>query len=187
MSQAAMKRRMTNEYAAAQPLPFIAYDLTLIWADSKNRHPDRFEVHPVTVSRFGCLPGCTMPTISAKRRGDRLGFQCSASLLYATEEDAEADGAAALLRDFTVLLSRPDYIANDRADTYMAHVQATNVKQAQHLAQLDACRADYGKVINTPELEEEFKSEILQGNIYPDDYAPLLVLKGHHTDLTVAS
>lgn len=90
-------------------------------------------------------------------------------------------------QEWTVLLSRPDYIANDRADTYMTYVHASSVKQAQQLAQLDACRADYGKVINTPELAEEFKSEILQGNIYPDDYAPLLVLKGHHTDLTVAS
>lgn len=90
-------------------------------------------------------------------------------------------------QEWTVLLSRPDYIANDKLDTYMTYVHASSVKQAQQLAQLDACRADYGKVINTPELAEEFKSEILQGNIYPDDYAPLLVFKGHHTDLTVAS
>lgn len=86
-------------------------------------------------------------------------------------------------RKYTVLLSRPDYIANDRADTYMAHVTASNAKQAEHLARLDVCREDYPEVINTPEMEEKFQTEILEGGITPDDYTILLVLEGHQTDV----
>lgn len=65
---------------------------------------------------------------------------------------------------YTVLLLRPDYVASDFGqDTYLAHVEAGSVAEAQVLAQLEAAEAD---------REEE-----------PTDYYTLFVAAGHLNDL----
>lgn len=69
------------------------------------------------------------------------------------------------VEQFTVLVARPDYVANDNLDTFMAHVTTASVAAAQKEARAQAAAAD----------EEE----------YPEDYAILLVVRGHHFDIQV--
>lgn len=69
------------------------------------------------------------------------------------------------LAAFTVLLARPDYIANDTTDTYFTTIWSTTVEAAVATARLEAATAD--------ELEE----------CDLDDYAILLVIAGEHADL----
>lgn len=66
---------------------------------------------------------------------------------------------------YTVLLARPDYIANDITDTYFTTVRGATVEAAVATARLEAATAD--------ELEE----------CDLDDYAVLLVIAGDHEDL----
>jgi len=70
-----------------------------------------------------------------------------------------------LTQDYTVLLSRPDYIADDPLDTYCDHVSETSEKKAVAKARGNAKKAD--------------RSE---GE--PTDYALLFVCKGHVRDLS---
>jgi hypothetical protein len=78
------------------------------------------------------------------------------------------------MNPYTVLLLRPDYIADEFGkDTYMARVGAESVEQAQRAAQLEAKREDDRYC--TPEEVE------LGGD--PDDYAVLMVIEGHHNDI----
>ena len=66
---------------------------------------------------------------------------------------------------YTILLSRPDCIANDTTDTYFTTVWGATVEAAVATARLEAATAD--------ELEE----------CDLDDYAVLLVIAGDHQDL----
>ena len=67
---------------------------------------------------------------------------------------------------FSVLLARPDYIANDNLDTYFTTVWGATVEAAVATARLEAATADG--------LEE----------CDLDDYAVLLVIAGEHADLS---
>lgn len=65
---------------------------------------------------------------------------------------------------FTVLLLRPDYMAEEFGkDTFLTHVDATGRQDAIEAAQIDAHKFDG--------LGEDGE---------PEDYAALLVLHGHH-------
>lgn len=66
---------------------------------------------------------------------------------------------------YSVLLARPDYLANDTTDTYFTTVWGVTVESAVATARLEAATAD--------ELEE--------GDL--DDYAVLLVIAGDHADI----
>lgn len=66
---------------------------------------------------------------------------------------------------YSVLLARPDYLANDITDTYFTTVRGATVEAAVATARLEAATAD--------ELEE----------CDLDDYAVLLVIAGDHEDL----
>lgn len=69
---------------------------------------------------------------------------------------------------YTVLLLRPDYVANTFGqDTYMTHIEAENIAAAQIAAQEEAVFADRADDYD---------------NIHPDDYAVLMVVEGHHLD-----
>lgn len=62
---------------------------------------------------------------------------------------------------YSVLLLRPDYMTdNYGTDTYYTYVSAPNVKAAAAKAKLEAARVD-------------------ENVAKPEDYATLLVLKGH--------
>lgn len=66
---------------------------------------------------------------------------------------------------YTILLARPDYIANDTTDTYFTTVWGATVEAAVATARLEAATADG--------LEE----------CDLDDYAVLLVITGEHADI----
>lgn len=66
---------------------------------------------------------------------------------------------------YSVLLARPDYLANDTTDTYFTTVWGATVEAAVEAARLEAATAD--------ELEECDLT----------DYAVLLVIKGDHQDI----
>lgn len=66
---------------------------------------------------------------------------------------------------YSVLLARPDYLANDTTDTYFTTVWGATVEAAVEAARLEAATAD--------ELEE----------CDLDDYAVLLVIAGAHQDI----
>lgn len=72
---------------------------------------------------------------------------------------------------WTVLLSRPDYIADDQFDTYMTHVEAKNTMHALLKAQKEAYEHDY---------DEDERAE---GIGAAADYRPLLVIEGKHMDV----
>lgn len=75
------------------------------------------------------------------------------------------------MKDYTVLLLRPEYIADAFGqDTYMTHVEAGGVREAQHKAQLEA-------------IHEDFDSEEIEPTGQEADYAILMVIEGHHMDL----
>lgn len=74
-------------------------------------------------------------------------------------------------RKFTVLLNRPDYLANEFGkDTYLAYVEARDIELAQEMAQLQASNADC-------------QSDAEREDANPEDYAVLAVFEGHHEDL----
>ena len=66
---------------------------------------------------------------------------------------------------YSVLLARPDYLANDTTDTYFTTVWGATVEAAVEAARLEAATAD--------ELEECDLT----------DYAVLLVIAGDHQDI----
>jgi hypothetical protein len=69
------------------------------------------------------------------------------------------------MKDYTVLLLRPDYMADEFGkDTYMAYVSAKSVAEAQEAAQHEAYKAD----------------DCCGGW---EDYAVLLVIAGNHRDI----
>lgn len=73
------------------------------------------------------------------------------------------------MNKYTVLLLRPDYIADEFGkDTYLAHVTAAGVAAAQTTAQLDAWVADGGP----------------DENDCCDDYHVLFVAEGYINDLS---
>lgn len=72
------------------------------------------------------------------------------------------------MKPYTVLLLRPDYIADNYGqDTYLAHVNANNPDEAVTAAQVEAYNADGGD-----DADESW-----------EDYHPLIVVDGHHADL----
>jgi hypothetical protein len=73
------------------------------------------------------------------------------------------------LKPYSVLLLYPDYMSDNYGqETYFCHVRALNPDEAIENAQAEAVQA------NTPDGEEPDLSET-------EDFAPLLVLDGHHT------
>ena len=79
------------------------------------------------------------------------------------------------MNNYTVLLLRPDYIADEFGkDTYLAHVVANGAAEAQKLAQAEAWDSDQDE-----DAEDE---DDLSGN--PDDYHVLFCTMGHLRDLS---
>lgn len=71
------------------------------------------------------------------------------------------------MRKFTILLLRPDYVADGfGVDTYLAHVKAQTLEAAVTLAQHEVVKID--------DLDDA----------KADDYHPLITLKGWHDDIT---
>jgi hypothetical protein len=80
------------------------------------------------------------------------------------------------MKTYTVLLLRPDYVADDYGtDTYMTHVDAPTVAAAQAAAQREAVLMDY-----SPQDEPIDEEEILE---HMPDYAVLMVIEGKHMDI----
>lgn len=81
-----------------------------------------------------------------------------------------------MTKPYTVLLMYPDYIAaNYGGETYLAHVDGSNVLDAVNKAQADAVAANYEDEAD----REQFYAEGHSG----DDFEVLLVIEGHHDDL----
>lgn len=71
------------------------------------------------------------------------------------------------MKNYSVLLLRPDYMTdNFGQDTYYAHVTASTPEGAIEAAKLDVLMADASK----------------EGD--KDDYAVLLVIEGHHENVS---
>ena len=72
------------------------------------------------------------------------------------------------MKKFTVLLLYPDYLASNYGEeTYLAHMTAKSVPRAIVAAQREAF--------------DENKLEPDDGE--PIDFAPLMVIEGHHDDI----
>lgn len=77
------------------------------------------------------------------------------------------------MNQYTILLMRPDYVAEQYGeDTYLAHISAENVQDAQVFAQEEAFRVDD---LDTDDGES------------PDAYLVLLVVEGIHHDIKETS
>jgi ABC-type metal ion transport system substrate-binding protein len=83
------------------------------------------------------------------------------------------------MSDWTVLLARPDYIADDNLDTYMTHVEAPTPAKAIRKAQGEAIVCDYASDESTRFAELREFAEYHDR----DDYAVLLVIRGKHEDV----
>lgn len=82
-----------------------------------------------------------------------------------------APTTTAIEKKFTVLLLKPDYVAdNFGQDVALVHVEATDVAQAQFRAREKACAADHP----TDEEREDAGAW---------DYHVLAVFEGHHADI----
>lgn len=76
------------------------------------------------------------------------------------------------MKNYTVLVLRPDYLADPYGeDTYMAHVAAEEVSEAQHLACKEA------NLVDTPVLSSDHDPDSA------GDYFVLAVFEGHLADL----
>jgi hypothetical protein len=70
------------------------------------------------------------------------------------------------MKKYTVLLLRPDYMADDfGTDTYLAQVVADSAKDAVLAAQAGASKTD-------------------DSALSPTDYHPLITIEGWHDDIT---
>jgi hypothetical protein len=70
------------------------------------------------------------------------------------------------MKKFTVLLLRPDYVADGfGTDTYLAQVEADSTSAAVLAAQAEVVKGD--------DLD-----------LIPNDYHPLITLEGWHDDIT---
>lgn len=67
---------------------------------------------------------------------------------------------------FTILLARPDYVANDNLDTFLTTVEGNTPQEAVDAARLEAAVADGFEEIDLI------------------DYAVLIVIAGKHDDLS---
>lgn len=77
------------------------------------------------------------------------------------------------MKKYTVLLLRPDYIADDYGqDTYLAHVEAIDVLTAQETAQREAYQSD------VPPDDDGYDE-----SAYRPDYFVLAVFEGHLNDM----
>jgi hypothetical protein len=74
---------------------------------------------------------------------------------------------------YTVLLLRPDYMASQSDDTYLAHVEAETVEDAAVRAQIEAHESDN---VDNGDGEEVTGSSL--------DYAVLFITTGHLDDLS---
>lgn len=79
------------------------------------------------------------------------------------------------MKKFTVLLQYPDVFSPYGQETYMANVEAEDVKCAQRAAQ----RVAQEGLVGNDELTV-FVAD-------PDDYFVLMVIEGHHYDIKEAS
>lgn len=74
------------------------------------------------------------------------------------------------MKTYTVLLLRPDYISNAYgADTYMTHIEASSVLEAEDFVRAEAHQIDT--------LDGE------GADVDPLDYAVLMVIEGRHMDI----
>ncbi len=74
-------------------------------------------------------------------------------------------------RKFTILVLKPDYIADAFGqDTFLAYVEAHSVDMAESMAQLQASNADCS-------------SDAEREDANPEDYHILAVFEGHLPDL----
>ena len=72
------------------------------------------------------------------------------------------------MKPYTVLLLRPDYIAEPYGqDTYLAHVEAENPANAIEAARIEVWKEDHGGAADDSE-----------------DYHPLFITEGHHQDMS---
>lgn len=73
------------------------------------------------------------------------------------------------MKKYSVMLLRPDYMAccSESADTFYTHVKARNVKAAVYTARQEAMSSDCAEL-----------------DMPPEDYAVLLVIDGHHSDIS---
>lgn len=77
------------------------------------------------------------------------------------------------MNDYTVLLLRPDYMADEFGkDTYLAHVMADGAEQARAFGQIEAWDAD-NKSDNDADPSDH------------QDYHVLFVALGHHENLSL--
>lgn len=114
------------------------------------------------------------PIDSIERGGIFVGLTPQNIVANGADLDARMDaamGAQAEPKVWTVLLSRPDYIAADNLDTFMTHVEAETPANAVLAAQKEAYEHDYDE------------SEREEGIGSADDYAALLVIEGKHMDV----
>ena len=72
----------TIEEAAQRTVPF-----TMFSVDYGDDH--KWAAHEITVTRFGCAPGCTLPSITAFRDG--VPFNATVDMYFWTREEAELD------------------------------------------------------------------------------------------------
>ena len=70
------------------------------------------------------------------------------------------------MKPYTVLLLRPDYIADEFGhDTYLAYVHARTPREAKRVAQ------DEVRLVDGDAADSE-------------DYHPLFIIEGHHQDMS---
>ncbi len=89
---------MTHEFAAAQQVPFKAYDLDYIW-ELPYGEGDlvRVDIHPVTIVRYGVNHevGATAPSVTVRYHDGRTALS-SVDMFYGSIEDARAAAAEAM-------------------------------------------------------------------------------------------
>jgi len=84
--------KLTDEFLSKQQLPFTAYELECV--NTNDRLTD-IRVKLIIIARYGILPGCSSPSISAKDSNGRT-FHGSAANYFPTEADAVEDALAQL-------------------------------------------------------------------------------------------
>lgn len=72
---------------ASLTVPFTMYEVTQV---IKTGEPVRHEVRPITVTRYGILPGCSSPSIDITDRDGRKAH-AGVGMFYLTKEEAELD------------------------------------------------------------------------------------------------
>jgi hypothetical protein len=85
------------------------------------------------------------------------------------------------MTQYTILVQRPDWIADPYGlDTYLAHVEANGVLEAQGIARGEAWDFDHAEDVAAGAVDESEKDEV---NGAPA-YAILAVFEGHLDDVS---